>query len=124
MMRLQGMNPAEFNLAVTEGQLGRQLGNTMSVNVLERLLVRVLPAAKLARKRDVTDRWENGQAIKALSRTRGKQFRSVVSKPKGKRLKQVQNPRPEARSKQVERPRPEARSPSPSRVGRRRVAST
>ena len=47
--RLQGMNPRRLQLAVSENQFQKQLGNTMSVNVLERLLISVLPAAGLTR---------------------------------------------------------------------------
>jgi len=96
MMRLQGMNPTTFKVAVSETQLGRQLGNTMSVNVLERLFVRLLPAAKLARASDLTDRWETGQAVKELARTRGLGFKVDAD---------------------------EARSPSPCRVSKRRARS-
>jgi len=74
MMRLQGMNPATFKVAVSEAQLGRQLGNTMSVNTFERLLTRVLPAAQLVRHGDLTDRWENGSAVRLLSQTCGMGF--------------------------------------------------
>eukprot|EP00413_Alexandrium_margalefii_P009372 CAMPEP_0204539654 /NCGR_PEP_ID=MMETSP0661-20131031/16899_1 /ASSEMBLY_ACC=CAM_ASM_000606 /TAXON_ID=109239 /ORGANISM="Alexandrium margalefi, Strain AMGDE01CS-322" /LENGTH=303 /DNA_ID=CAMNT_0051546273 /DNA_START=6 /DNA_END=913 /DNA_ORIENTATION=+ len=42
MMRLQGMDPKDFQVAVSEAQLGKQIGNAMSVNVLERLFVRLL----------------------------------------------------------------------------------
>jgi len=84
MMRLQGMNPKNFKVAVSECQLGKQLGNTMSVNVLERLLVRVLPAAKLCRRGDVKDRWETGSALKILKRTRGKGFMAVGAKDKAR----------------------------------------
>jgi len=74
MMRLQGMNPTHFKVAVSECQLGRQLGNTMSVNVLERLFTRVLPAAQLARRCDLRDRWASGEAVKQLSLTCGEGF--------------------------------------------------
>jgi DNA (cytosine-5)-methyltransferase 1 len=100
MMRLQGMNPTKFKLAVSEAQLGRQLGNTMSVNVLERIFARLLPAAGLARKNSLPDRWATGEAVKKLSQTRGKTF--TIHQ--------------EAASRAV--------SPSPSRVGKRRAAST
>jgi site-specific DNA-cytosine methylase len=50
MMRLQGMNPISFNLVVSLSQLGQQIGNSMSLNVLERLFVRLLPAADLSEK--------------------------------------------------------------------------
>jgi len=73
-MRLQGMNPTAFKVAVSESQLGRQIGNTMSVNVLERLFVQILPAAKLAAKGELKDRWANGRALEVLSATRGQGF--------------------------------------------------
>merc|ERR1711957_857686 len=50
VMRLMGMDPTKVKVAVTEGALGKQLGNTMSVNVVERIFVRLLPAAGLVRK--------------------------------------------------------------------------
>merc|ERR1719229_171431 len=74
MMRLQGMDPKSFKVVVSETQLGKQLGNTMSVNVLERLLVRLLPAAGLARKGSLTDRWQDGSAIRELASTRSVKF--------------------------------------------------
>jgi len=74
MMRLQGMDPTKFKVAVTETQLGKQLGNTMSVNVLERLFVRLLPAANLVKRNEVKDRWESGSALKDLIKTVGKGF--------------------------------------------------
>merc|ERR1719421_1318591 len=104
MMRLQGMNPTTFKLAVSQAQIGRQLGNTMSVNVLERLFVRLLPAAGLARK--VPDRWENGEAAKELSQTRGKSF--------------ILHEEADSDSDSDSR----AASPSPSRVGKRRAVPT
>lgn len=79
-MRLQGMNPTQFKVAVSDVQLGKQLGNTMSVNVLERLLVRLLPAAKLARRSEVKDRWASGAAVKMLARTRGSGFKAISKK--------------------------------------------
>jgi DNA (cytosine-5)-methyltransferase 1 len=77
MMRLQGMDPTNFTVAVSECQLGKQLGNTMSVNVLERLFTRLLPAAKLVRRGLITDRWASGAAVKKLARTRGQGFKEV-----------------------------------------------
>jgi len=74
MMRLQGMNPCKFRQVVSDRQLGKQLGNTMSVNVLERLLVRLLPAAGLATAGGLRDRWEDGSAVRALARTRDRGF--------------------------------------------------
>ena len=54
-MRLQGMDPTEFIAVVSDSQLGKQLGNAMSVNVLERILARVLPAAGLAKPGAIVD---------------------------------------------------------------------
>lgn len=73
-MRLQGMNATQFRVAVSESQLGKQLGNTMSVNVLERLFTRVLPAARLVRHGDLTDRWADGTAMRVLAGTCGQGF--------------------------------------------------
>jgi hypothetical protein len=56
------------------------LGNTMSVNVLERILVRALPAAKLVPQGRLVDRWENGSAIATLEKTKGTRF-SVGGEP-------------------------------------------
>jgi len=61
MMRLQGMCPETFKVAVSSAQLGKQIGNAMSANVLERLFARVLPAAGLARHGSLVDRWESGK---------------------------------------------------------------
>jgi len=60
MMRLQAMmTPAQgFKVAVSEHQLGRQIGNAMSVNVLERLFARLLPAARLSEPDSLVDRWD------------------------------------------------------------------
>lgn len=57
MMRLQGMRPDNFVQAVSPYQLGCQIGNAMSVNVLERLFVRLLPAARLVPVRKLHDRF-------------------------------------------------------------------
>jgi len=81
MMRLQGMNPTKFHVAVSDTQLGKQLGNTMSVNVLERLFVKLLPAAKLASGK-LTDRWQTGIALKELMETRGLGFKPLSAKLK------------------------------------------
>lgn len=67
MLRLQGMKPTAFTCVVTTNQLGRQLGNAMSVNVLERIFLSLLPAAGLTRKSvKLEDRWASGKAIQAL----------------------------------------------------------
>merc|ERR1712153_235976 len=88
MMRLQGMNPTKFMVAVSESRLGHQLGNTMSVCVLERLFTRLLPAAKLV-GRTIKDRWASGQALRKLMSTRGKSFKGMSAKAKNARGKGV-----------------------------------
>ena len=76
-MRLQGMDPTKFVIAVTGPQLKKQLGHTMSVNVSERLLKRVLPAAGLAKRDTLFDRWENGEAVKQLSGAIGHRLQDI-----------------------------------------------
>ena len=70
MLRLQGICPAEFKVAVSDAHLGQQIGNAMSVNVIERILLRTLLAAGLTRKGcikgnpNVTrDRWAIGEGF-------------------------------------------------------------
>ena len=63
------MSPRRLKLAVSENQFQKQLGNTMSVNVLERLLISVLPAAGLTRA--LPDRWAAGKALAELEASRG-----------------------------------------------------
>merc|ERR1711920_1104939 len=79
-LKREGSDPTReaFAVEVSETQLGKQLGNTMSVNVLERLLVRVLPAAGLVKHGVLSDRWENGDAVKQLSCTRNRGFKKIL----------------------------------------------
>ena len=39
MFRLQGMSPHNFSKVITNNQLGMQIGNAMSVNVIERVIL-------------------------------------------------------------------------------------
>ena len=71
MFRLQGMDPTKFKVTVSEKELGQQLGNAMSVNVIERVLVRALIAASLASSECLHDEWASGKRMKALSESRG-----------------------------------------------------
>jgi DNA (cytosine-5)-methyltransferase 1 len=66
MLRCQGMERC-FTQVISDFELGRQIGNAMSQNVLERLLIRVLPAAGLVPP-DVclVDRWAGSRPIKRL----------------------------------------------------------
>uniref|UniRef100_A0A7S1MA44 DNA (cytosine-5-)-methyltransferase n=1 Tax=Alexandrium catenella TaxID=2925 RepID=A0A7S1MA44_ALECA len=87
MMRLQGMDPASFKVAVSEAQLGKQIGNAMSVNVLERLFVRVLPAAGLVRHGALRDRWEAGKTPRELTGAHAKRRLSMACTGGAKRVK-------------------------------------
>ena len=62
MMKLQGYdnNPKgkRFLVNISDHRMGHVLGNAMSVNVLERILVRALFAAGLTKTR-LPDRWES-----------------------------------------------------------------
>ena len=66
--RLQGMNPDKLNQVVTDAQWCKQLGNAFSVNVVERLLARLLPAVGLTGA--LPDRWASGAAVAELEATR------------------------------------------------------
>ena len=68
-MRFQGMDPTSFKAEVSEPELQRQIGNAMSLCVIERLLNRLIPAAGLANKAEV-DRWESGDAVRGLEGSR------------------------------------------------------
>uniref|UniRef100_A0A7S1MC65 DNA (cytosine-5-)-methyltransferase n=1 Tax=Alexandrium catenella TaxID=2925 RepID=A0A7S1MC65_ALECA len=87
MLRLQGMDPASFKVAVSEAQLGKQIGNAMSVNVLERLFVRVLPAAGLVRHGALRDRWEAGKTPRELTGAHAKRRLSMACTGGAKRVK-------------------------------------
>jgi DNA-cytosine methyltransferase len=74
MLRCQGMERC-FTQLTTDRQLGIMIGNAMSQNVLERLLIRVLPAAGLALGRPLVDRW----AAATVDRTAQARKRQKVS---------------------------------------------
>lgn len=56
MARLQGV-PDDFPVTVSETDFRQQLGNMMSVNVLERILLSLLPSAGLCRKEELMDKY-------------------------------------------------------------------
>jgi len=64
MLGFQGMWKPEdgLKIAVSPQQLGKQIGNAMSCNILERIFVRVLPAAGLVSGRRLHDRWQAAAA--------------------------------------------------------------
>lgn len=77
-MKLQGMQPFHFTVDVPAAELGRQIGNSMSINVLQRLFARLLPAAGLldAGSHCTEDRWQTGEAFAELVRARPRPFRN------------------------------------------------
>ena len=77
-MRFQGMDPTSFRMDVSEPELQRQIGNAMSLCVIERLLNRLIPAAGLANEAK-EDRWESGEAVRRLEESRDGTFQ----KPEG-----------------------------------------
>ena len=60
-MRLMGFNPDRFQEPVPAGLLG----NSMAINVVERLLCRILPAVGLTGP--LPDRWAHGRAQTELT---------------------------------------------------------
>lgn len=76
-MRSQGMEPTSFKLDVSEPELQKQVGNAMSLCVVERILNRLIPAAGLSNQA-LPDRWENGTAIQGLEDSRDKTFQRMT----------------------------------------------
>ena len=68
MFMLQGMDPKKFKIAVPEAEMGKQIGNAMSVNVIQRILTEALPAAGLVDKKP-TDTWKSDSHIFGIKRT-------------------------------------------------------
>ena len=64
-MRLMGLDPKRLNLAVSKSQFEAQLGNSMPLNVLTRLLCQIVPAVGLAGP--LPDRWADGCAQTELT---------------------------------------------------------
>ena len=65
-LKLQGIDPKKFTFRnLDEATMSRQIGNSMSVNILERLIPRVLAAAGL-QPANYLDRWTSGVAFEAL----------------------------------------------------------
>ena len=57
MLSLQGMRADVCREGISNRQMGLMIGNAMSVNVLERLLVRLLPAVGLRPPGSLQDKW-------------------------------------------------------------------
>ena len=83
MLRLQGMNPINHKLSVTRAELGKQIGNAMSVNVLERLLFQIFKITTFQKRCHISelcpaDRWFTGEALRELMDTRSYQMPDPV----------------------------------------------
>jgi hypothetical protein len=76
------MNPTKFYVDVTKRDLGEQIGNAMSVNVIERVLLRALQALDMIAD-SVEDRWKSGEALQEIRLTKGKFMKLHIRKPKG-----------------------------------------
>ena len=64
------MDPADVDVsATTPSLLGRMIGNAMSVNVLERLLYRTLPASGIISQSELPGRWESLDAARSTVRS-------------------------------------------------------
>ena len=77
MLRLQGVDPTTFRQNVSDRSLGQQVGNAMSVNVVERLLYEVFRQTNLV-PMNQKDRWVTGAAQAALRDTIGKPIGSEL----------------------------------------------
>ncbi len=71
------MSPSKFYVDVSEQTQGEQIGNAMSVSVIERVLRCSLRALNMIAP-SVSDRWESGKALEELQSTKGKFFREVI----------------------------------------------
>ena len=74
------MNPSKFYVDVTKRDLGEQIGNAMSVNVIERVLLRALQALNMIAD-SVVDRWKSGEALQEIQLTKGKFMKRHIRKP-------------------------------------------
>ena len=59
MMLLNAYPPKRIQPNISERQLMKMVGNGMSVNVLERLFYRLLPAAQLSKQSELHAQWES-----------------------------------------------------------------
>ncbi len=62
-LRLMGMNPNEVTRnIITDRQLGQLIGNSMSVNVLERIFINVFASTNMVAKNRMPQHWESKAA--------------------------------------------------------------
>ena len=78
MCRFQGFNPTKLKHCVSDTELGHMLGNAMSVNIIERILFRVIRRMEFAKLASTVDRWESGEALRELRSSKNKKLHRVV----------------------------------------------
>ena len=78
MCRFQGFNPTKLKHCVSDTELGHMLGNAMSVNIIERILFRVIRHMEFAQLAGTVDRWESGQALRDLHSSKNSKLHRVV----------------------------------------------
>ena len=76
MARLQGIRPNSFTKVVNDYELGQQLGNAMSVNVIDRILYQVFQVTPLVKKLNLRDRWATGEGVRSLMHSRDTTFKT------------------------------------------------
>lgn len=76
MLRLQGLNPCNIIATTTNHELGKFIGNSMSVNVLEQIMRAVIHATTLLSltKDNIPDRWNTHEAVTLLCESKGRTF--------------------------------------------------
>jgi len=93
MFRLQGIDPSSMRVDVSNVSIGQQIGNAMSVNVVERILRQAILAANLTHYTNDTlpDRWKSGDALASIQHTAGQAEK--IAKSKRDKKEKVQKPR-------------------------------
>ena len=67
MLKLQGISPGDVTVVVPGTEMGKQIGNAMSLDVVERVMRNALIAAGLINGEDFPDRWRSGMALRELT---------------------------------------------------------
>ena len=78
MCRFQGFDPTKIKQSVSNVEMGRMLGNAMSINIVERILFRVLRHMGFVQLASTVDRWESGEAQRALRASKNNLLQHVV----------------------------------------------
>ena len=95
MARLQGIRPDQFYKVVDDYQLGQQIGNAMSVNVIERILFQIFKATPLTKKTNLVDRWTSGEAQTSIIESRGIKFQPRPKQIYGNKRREAYTTTPE-----------------------------